>query len=139
MKSRFFYSPTVSAKDIDALGHVNNEVYLRWLIEAAVAHSSSLGYTLEKFFELKAAFVVRRHELDYLTPVFKDDQIRVETWIVPFEGSRAVRHYEIFNQKGGKPVMTGKTMWVYVSLQTGRPLKIPDSVLKDFSDPRAEK
>ena len=95
MKKIFVYRPEVKDADIDNLGHVNNEVYLRWLIEAAVAHSGFVGYTLEKFLEMQSAFVVRRHELDYLLPTFKKDRLRIETWTDPMDGSRALRHYEI--------------------------------------------
>ncbi len=77
MEKRFIYRPLIKNQDIDALGHVNNEVYLKWLIEAATAHSTELGFSIEKFLEMGSSFVVRRHELDYRLPVFLSDQPRV--------------------------------------------------------------
>jgi len=133
MKKVFLYRHAVQATDIDTLGHVNNEVYLRWLIEAAVAHSSFVGYSLEKFLEIQAAFVVRRHELDYLLPTFVEDRLRIETWTDEMDGSRALRHYEIFNEKNNKMILKGQTMWVFVSLQNGRPTKIPSEVIAAFA------
>lgn len=133
MKNIFLYHPVVQKKDIDFLGHVNNEVYLRWLIEAAIAHSSHIGYTPQKFIEMKAAFVVRRHELDYLLPTFEKDRLRIETWLEPMESPRTLRHYEIYNEETHKLVLAGKTMWVFVNLQTGRPTKIPDGMLDVFT------
>jgi acyl-CoA thioester hydrolase len=134
MKKIFVYRPEVKDADIDNLGHVNNEVYLRWLIEAAVAHSSFVGYTLEKFLEMQSAFVVRRHELDYLLPTFKKDRLRIETWTDPMDGSRALRHYEIYNEENQKLVLKGQTMWVFVNLQNGRPIKIPNEVTTAFAN-----
>ena len=39
MKKVFIDHPEIKSRDIDNLGHVNNEVDLRWLIEAAVEHN----------------------------------------------------------------------------------------------------
>lgn len=136
MKNIFVYRPEIKAADIDNLGHVNNEVYLRWLIEAAVAHSSFVGYTLSKFLEMQSSFVVRRHELDYLLPTFKKDQVRVETWTDPMDGSRALRHYEIYNEETHKLILKGQTMWVFVNLQTGRPIKVPEEIVAAFAQYR---
>lgn len=134
MKKIFTYRPKIQASDIDSLGHVNNEVYLRWLIEAAVAHSSFVGYTLANYLEMQSAFVVRRHELDYLLPTFAQDQLRIETWTDPMEGSKALRHYELYNEESKKLILKGQTMWVFVNLQTGRPVKIPSEVVTAFAN-----
>lgn len=134
MKKVFLFYPVVQKKDIDSLGHVNNEVYLRWLLEAAVAHSNHVGYSLEKFIEMGSAFVVRRHELDYLFPTYEKDQLRIETWTEPMQGARAFRYYEIYHQENNRLILTGKTMWVFVSLKDGRPAVIPDQVVAAFAD-----
>lgn len=136
MKEIFIYRPEIKASDIDDLGHVNNEVYLRWLIEAATAHSSHVGYTLSKFLEMQSSFVVRRHELDYLLPTFKKDKVRIETWTEPMDGSRALRQYELYNDETNKLLLKGQTMWVFISLQTGRPIKIPDGIITAFAEYR---
>lgn len=129
---RFSFKPTITSSDIDVLNHVNNEVYLRWLLEAAIAHSAAVGYPMAKFVDMGAAFVVRRHELDYKLPIFLGDDVRVETWTEAFEGSRGIRHYELINEKTGKTALVGKTLWVFVDLKNGRPTEIPHEILADF-------
>ncbi len=57
---------TAEQEQLDGLGHVNNVSYLRWLEEAAWAHSNALGIGLAEFKSLDRAMVARRHELDYL-------------------------------------------------------------------------
>lgn len=131
--NRHTYRPEVKPSDIDLFGHVNNEVYLRWLLEAASDHSASLGYPIEKFIEIGAGFVVRRHELDYRLPVFRDDTLRIETWTGYFEGSSGFRNYEIINEKSGKTVLTGKSKFVFVDLKTGRPTAIPEVIVQTFA------
>jgi acyl-CoA thioester hydrolase len=131
--SHFTYHPEIKNSDIDAFGHVNNEVYLRWLLEAASAHSASVGYPTSRFVELGAGFVVRRHELEYLLPVFLNDEIKVETWNQYFEGASGFRSYEIVNSKSGKAVLTAKSKFVYVDLKTGRPTAVPEFIVRVFA------
>jgi acyl-CoA thioester hydrolase len=130
MSPKFCYPIEIKNSDIDELKHVNNEVYLRWLIEAAVAHSESLGLSVEKYIEMGKAFVVRRHELDYRLPVFLSDKLRVETWTEKFSGSRGIRHYEIIRESDERVVLVGLTIWVFVDMKTGRPSQIPDDILE---------
>lgn len=130
---RYTYRPEIKSADIDLFDHVNNEVYLRWLLEAASAHSASVGYPIEKFIQIGAGFVVRRHELDYRLPVFRDDTLKIETWTEYFEGSSGFRNYEIINEKNGKVVLSGKSKFVFVDLKTGRPTAIPEDIVRVFA------
>ena len=130
---RYIHPVKIKPSDIDSLNHVNNEVYLRWLIEAATAHSSSLGFTLDRYLKMGHAFVVRRHELDYRFPAFLGEALRVETWTEKFNGSRGIRHYEIIRDQDERVILTGQTVWVYVNLETGRPSEIPPEVINRFT------
>lgn len=128
----FIYPITVNHSHIDSLNHVNNEVYLKWLIEAASAHSDSLGFTMEKFLSMNQCFVVRRHEIDYLAPAFLEQELEVQTWIEDIKGSRSIRSYQIVRKKDGALLMRAQTVWVYISLETGKPLQIPEHVHSIF-------
>lgn len=64
----FYTHPiTVSAGDIDVMGHVNNVVYLRYVQEAATAHWQALA---DVKLQTAVLWVVLRHEIDYLAPAF---------------------------------------------------------------------
>lgn len=133
--NRIFEHPlTVAASEIDSLKHVNNEVYLKWLVEAAVAHSESLGYTIDTFIAGGAAFVVRRHEIDYLLPAYLGEALVVQTWLETMETVRSVRHYQIVRKNDGKTLVQGKTLWVYIDLKTGRPKPIPEDMIRRYSE-----
>lgn len=132
-----FYSISfqVEQKDIDEFNHVNNEVYLTWLLRAATEHSNQLGYSLEKYVSDGAAFVVRRHELDYLAPAFLAEELVLETWVSDMAGIKSTREYQILRQKDRKIILKAKTLWVYVSLQTGKPVAIPETLIQAFQSP----
>ena len=46
MERIFRFPIKVGKESIDVLGHTNNKEYLRWMEEAALAHSDSLGWTM---------------------------------------------------------------------------------------------
>jgi len=128
----FKLSIQVSTDDIDELNHANNVTYLRWVIDAAVEHSISLGYGLKQFAELGGAFVVRKHELEYLRPALLGEKITVETWISSFEGPSTLREYRILRDSDGKTLFTGRTLWVWVDFQTGRSKPIPAELVAAY-------
>ena len=70
-KQPFEWQIQISPQDIDALGHVNNVVYLRWVQEVAEAHWNVLASPeLQK----ELAWVVLRHEINYHRPAFLEDK-----------------------------------------------------------------
>lgn len=141
---RFTHSITVVPEDIDDLGHVSNQVYLRWVLEVAIAHSDSLGWSQREYHDIGGVFVVRRHELDYLAPVYLGQALSAITWIESLRGASCVRATEIVRE--GSVVLRAATTWVFTSLastpQEGpasgrRPLRIPDPLRAAFRVPTA--
>ena len=53
MERIFRFPIKVGKESIDVLGHTNNKEYLRWMEEAALAHSDSLGWTEWTFVDLQ--------------------------------------------------------------------------------------
>lgn len=133
MPAIFKYPYTVTHHDIDALNHVNNEVYLKWIINAASAHSNHLGWNFQRYLERQQVFVVRRHELDYLAPAYLGEELMIETWIESIEQFKALRFYKITRPKDERFILKAQTLWVYIDLKTGRPVDIPPDVRADFT------
>ena len=132
MSMIYQHSIKVSHQDIDELNHVNNEVYLKWILKAATAHSQSLGYGIQKFLDAGAVFVVRRHELEYLYPAFLNEELVVETWLSTFEIMKTIRECQIKRKSDDKVILKAKTLWVYIDLKTGRPKQIPQEMLETY-------
>lgn len=112
--------------DIDDLGHVGNQVYLRWVLEVAVAHSNALGWPWSAYQALGAGWVVRRHELDYLAQVVEGDDVVGTTWIESWKGVSCVRRTDL--RRGPTAVLRAATTWVFIDFATGKPRKIPDEI-----------
>lgn len=123
---RFTLPIQVSTADIDELQHVSNQVYLRWVLEVSMGHSVHLGWDAAKYTELGAAFVVRRHELDYLAPVKLGDELRAETWVPAWRAASCTRMTEVL--RGDQIVLRAQTTWAFMHLGSQRPIRIPEEL-----------
>lgn len=122
-----FTLPIIAAEaDIDELGHVSNLVYLRWVLEVAMAHSISLGWDHAAYRALGSVFVVRRHEIDYVAQVTVGQTISAQTWVDDWKQASCIRKTELL--RDGKVVARAATTWAFISLSSGRPIRIPDEL-----------
>jgi len=60
--------------DTDALGHVNNAVYLSWMELGRMAFTDT---TLPEIDWSKTGFILAHVSIDYLEPVFLGDKVKV--------------------------------------------------------------
>ncbi len=129
----FCYRVEVSPEDVDQMGHANNLAYLRWALDAAVAHSSQVGWPTQRYRRLGAGFLVRQHRIEYLRPALPGQNLQVRTWVSSFRGARSVRCYAILNDGPQHQLLArGETLWVFVDFATGRPRRIPPELQKAF-------
>src|SRR5690349_6863540 len=99
---------------MDALGHVNNAVYLHYLEHAGWEHSLSVGMTLERYRQVGGIFVMRRIEIDYLRPAVAEEWLEIATWVPEMHGPRAVRKYHI--RRAGTPdvILRATALWAWI-------------------------
>ncbi len=119
---------SVEEADIDELGHVSNLSYVRWVLEAAVGHSSALGLSPLDYRRRGQSFVVRRHVVDYLRPAFLGDRLVVETRIVSLRTASSERETVIENADTGVRLAQASNLWAFIDLTAGRPVRIPPDV-----------
>jgi acyl-CoA thioester hydrolase len=131
MAERFAIPITPAPADIDELGHVSNLVYLRWVQDVAMAHSRSVGWDFSRYRELGAAFMVRRHEIDYVAQVTLGQTLRGETWVESWRAASCIRRTELVH--AGKVVARAATTWALIGLDSGRPQRIPKELAELFA------
>jgi len=132
MPAIFELQHCVTAEEIDGLGHVNNIEYMRWLQNAAVAHSAAQGWPMSAYHELGLGWVVRSHFIEYLVPAFAGDEIVVRTWIADMKRVTSMRRYEMIRPSDGKQLATAITNWVFVKFATLQPCRVPAEVINAF-------
>jgi acyl-CoA thioester hydrolase len=121
----------VRREDIDELGHAGNLVYLRWVLEAALAHSTAAGLDQAAYLARGEVWVVRRHEVDYLRPAVAGDRLAVETRVVSMAAASSVRRTRVL-RAGNELLCRASTDWVFVDVLRGRPRRIPDDIRSRF-------
>jgi acyl-CoA thioester hydrolase len=110
----------VRFRDLDALGHVNNAVYLTYLEVARAAYFSRL----EPNWVGKGHFILARAEVDFLRPILLQDPVEVGVRVVRLGRSSFDMEYLLL--AAGEEAARGKTVQVW--LEGGRPAPLPQEV-----------
>ena len=140
----FRHRVTVGDADLDELGHANNIQYVRWLQDAAIAHSAHVGLTYPRYVALGGVFVVRRHEIDYLRSALRGDVLEVRTHVASVMAAKSERRYEIVrlpkDAEDETVIVRALTLWGFIDTTMGRPMRIPDEIYVAFGfEPRKKK
>jgi len=116
----------VADGDIDAYGHVNNAVYLRWLDCAAWSHSAALGLAIEDCTRLRRGMAALRIEIDFLRAALPRERVEVATWIVDSDRKlRVTRRFQLRHAIDGTTLARATTQYVCLNLETGRAVRMP--------------
>lgn len=130
VRARYTMPIEVQPQDIDALGHVNNVVYVRWIQDVAVAHWRSFATPEE---QAAVLWVVARHEIDYKRPARPGDHLVAETWIGVSKRTAFDRHTEILRAGDRKVLVRARTVWCPIEPATGRPQPVSDDLRARWS------
>jgi acyl-CoA thioester hydrolase len=129
MDRHFRSTLRVEAEHIDQLGHVNNLVWVRLVLDLATAHSDAVGLGTRTYRELGAWWIVHRQEIDYHAPAFLGEEVAQETWVSSMRGARCIRESRFARATDGAPLLSASTTWAYVDLESHRPRRIDRLVL----------
>jgi acyl-CoA thioester hydrolase len=123
----------VEWRDIDLEQHVNNAVYLSYLEDCGVQVAAAHGWPMSRVQTEGFAIVARRHRIEYQQPAVLDDELELATWISDVRRATVIRHYTVTRVSDGALLARARTLWVWVDLETGRPIRIPSAFLADFA------
>ncbi|MEV8315462.1 thioesterase family protein [Streptomyces sp. NPDC059900] len=133
--SRHIYSCPLRWSDMDAFGHVNNAVFLRYLEEARIDFMFRLapGDGSPSF---SGGSVVARHEIDYVRPlVHRHSPVTIESWVTKIGAASLTISYEVKDPE--QVYVRASTIVVPFNLEAQRPRRITaeeKAVLLTFMD-----
>lgn len=107
--------------EMDAYGHVNNAVFLRWFETARIAWFEVVKFPEQ---EGKTGPVLRAAKVEYLAPVKYPDTVSVAVDVAKIGRTSVTLTYELTSAAQKKIVATGESVVVYVSFVSGEPLAI---------------
>lgn len=123
---------TVPAEAIDINRHVNNVEYLRWMQDVAIAHSTALGWPMERYLKARCSWVIRSHFIEYLRPALKDDDLQLLTWVTDMGERSSTRRYLFWRKRDHQVLARAETAWVFVDTRAGLPRPILEEVRDSF-------
>ncbi len=126
---RYVMRLTARQYEMGPFGHINYAVYLNYLEQAAAEHHAAMGLTVARMAELGAGFTIRDVELHYHGYAVMGDELVITTWLESCSGVRAVRCSEVRHVATDRCLVTARTLWVWVNLETGRPQRLSQEVL----------
>lgn len=130
---RFDHPIMVEAGDIDANGHANNVVFVRWIQDAAVAHWFA---AVDPERARAVSWVVTRHEVDYKRPALVGEELVARTWVGAITAATCERFCEIVRAVDGAALARSRTVWCLVDPATGRPKRIDPTIRGLFAGGR---
>jgi acyl-CoA thioester hydrolase len=128
--SAYRHGFSVESADIDALGHANNVVWVRWVNEAAIEHSRSVGLGPDFVLAQQVVWVVRRHDIEYLLPAFEGERLEAFTWVATVRGATSIRRTAI--RREGRLLSRAETTWALVDTATSKPCRVPKEMLLKY-------
>ncbi|MCX3286235.1 thioesterase family protein [Streptomyces sp. NEAU-H22] len=132
---RHIYRCPLRWADMDAYGHVNNVVFLRYLEEARI----DFLFRPEKDFEQGS--VVARHEIDYKRQlVHRHHPVDIELWVTEIRAASFTLTYEV--KDGDQVYVRASTVIVPFDFEAQRPRRITAEereFLREYMDDAEEK
>ena len=132
MIKHFEYRLTVTEQDIDDLDHAGNFHFVKWMQQAAIAHSTAVGWSPEKYIEMGSGWLVRSHKITYLKPAHDGDSVVIRTWVANMKPATSLRKYRILNDRGDL-LAEAETDWAFVNYKKQKPTRIPAEVAASFT------
>lgn len=116
----YVHEEPVRFRDIDAMGHVNNAVFLTYIESARAAFLQHLGavQTLEDL-----AIIVARVEIDFRAPVRFGEQVEITASVSRFGEKSFDLEHEL--RVGDTVVAEAKTVLVTYDYEQHAPVEIP--------------
>jgi acyl-CoA thioester hydrolase len=109
-------------RDLDALGHVNNAVYLTYLEQARVHYFREVGLG----FDTDAGMILAEITCTYRSPLSLGEQVTVWMRVSEFRNSSFIVLYRM-EGADGREVATARSVQVCYDYATDRVVPIPDS------------
>jgi acyl-CoA thioester hydrolase len=126
------YRP-VEWRDVDMTGHVTIAALASLAEDSAIRVSAAHEWPLTRCADEGFAIVLRRHEIELGTPLTLDDEVEIATWASDRRRFSAIRHYLLRRVGDGGIVARFRSLYVWVNVTSGRPLRIPRDFLTSFA------
>jgi acyl-CoA thioester hydrolase len=117
----FVHVERVRFRDVDAMGHVNNAVFLTYLEQARVALFSDVGASIALD---QTNMILARAEIDFKAPVRLGQEVEISVRASRFGTKSFDLEYEL--RVDGELVAEAKSVQVAYDYNLGEPVPVPE-------------
>lgn len=127
-------SRDVAWEDVDPAQHVNNAKYFTYIEEAGIQAAARFGFSMQAYLDRGLGTVARKTMIEYKQPAVLGDTLEITTYLSNLRPIRATRHFIIRRQSDQALIAQANVLWVFVDLNTGKPIRVPAELLAGFAD-----
>jgi acyl-CoA thioester hydrolase len=114
----YVHRETVRFRDVDAMGHVNNAVFLTYLEEARISYLLRFGAGVTDM-------ILARVEIDFRAPLRSGEEIEIGVRPAGIGTKSFELEYQV--RSGASVAAEAKTVIVSYDYETGRSVELPQS------------
>ncbi len=122
---QFTLNYSVMYYDTDCGGVVHNLAYLRWVEECRTKMAPHIGIDYVTLARQDCHLVLVSHEVQYKSPAFMADEMKVLGWVEKVEKSCFYCRFQIRRAEDNRLCVTVRQRLALVQMPKGRPQRIP--------------
>jgi acyl-CoA thioester hydrolase len=112
--------------DMDAMGHVNNTVYFRYMEQARISWFEALVPGDEVW--QSTGLVIANAACNYQRPITYPGTVEFKLFVGPPGGSSVPTYYELRVDGDATPYADGAAVVVFIDLKQQKPARIPEDI-----------
>jgi acyl-CoA thioester hydrolase len=124
-------------RDLDALAHVNNAVFITYFEYARLAYIRELlgpdaSIDRQTMLPVDFQFILAEVMCRYRSPVMLEDKPVVEVWVSQVGRKSFVFEYRMTDEKSGRLLAEGCSTQVWYDYRTGTSQVIPETIIGEI-------
>jgi len=124
----------VRPDDIDMNNHVHSSRYLDYVLAARYEQmENNYKMPMGEFIKLGYGWVISTVQINFKRALKLGDGIIVRTQLDSYNGAQSSVNFEIVIKAINKISADGKILYTMVSMDNGKPVRIPEEIIKKYT------
>jgi len=134
MPQKFDTEITARPHEIDWNRHVNQSVYLDYLLHARIDQMKRCyKMPIESFFKRGYSWITRSISIEYLSSVYMGETIIIRTWIETVGKKGVTVKFQMLKKNDLSLATEGTAVFILINAKTGQPEIIPEDIRSKYS------
>lgn len=131
MAEKWILDTAVAFGDVDRDNVLTLQGVFQLLQEAAIAHANEYDTGTDAMMTRGESWVLNRMAVEIARYPRYGEALHLETWSSGIRGFKGYRDFRVFD-RDGRVVISGSSLWIYVSVRTRSIIRVPREVAEQF-------